>query len=225
MPFWKVLPRNLDNVNSLVARQRIHAIENGISGPFPITRSRTNDGGHWTSDDIESAPPRRYTAARSKYPAIELSRIIVMWLAKLKQLLGNTKLRGDESRYSQWCLIGNIVEARLFGEGGKEFKSGTKHFPPGTKVYCFPALWGDGYEKVMVIGRHRGSHTFVTMIINSEWVTNWRAKVVYNPEVRRRLREATFTRSEMKARTWSSIKEIDEYLKDLTTRNLKGRTT
>ena len=72
----------------------------------------------------------------------------------------------------------------------------------------------------MVIGRHRGSHKFVTMIINSEWITNWRAKVVYNPEVLRRLREATFARDEVKARTWSSKKEIDEYLKDLTTRHL-----
>lgn len=31
--------------------------------------------------------------------------------------------------------------------------------------------------------RHRGSKRFVTMIISSDWVTNWRSKVVYDPGV------------------------------------------
>lgn len=132
-----------------------------------------------------------------------------MWLAKLKQLFGKPKSAGDESRDSQWCLVGNIGDA------------GLRHFQPGTKVYCFPALWGDGYEKVMVIGHHRGSHKLVTMIIDSASVTNWRAKVVYNPEVLRRLGEATFAGREVNARTWPSKKEVDEYLKAL--RNTASR--
>jgi hypothetical protein len=135
-----------------------------------------------------------------------------MWLAKLKRFLSNQKSQGDASVASQWCLIGNVVGTRPADE------SGTKHFSAGTKVYCFPALWGDGYEKVLVIGRHRGSHQFVTMIINSDWVSNWRAQVVYNPEVLRRLHDATITRERIKARTWSSKQEIDAYLKNLAAR-------
>jgi hypothetical protein len=85
-----------------------------------------------------------------------------------------------------WCLVANVVESRNYGETG-EVRSGTKHFPPGAKVYCFPMLWGDGYERVKVVGRHRGSHRYVTMIVRSEHLTNWRAKLIYSPEVIRRL--------------------------------------
>jgi hypothetical protein len=46
-------------------------------------------------------------------------------------------------------------------------------------------------ELIIAIGRHRGSEQFVTMVIRSDWVTNWRAKVVYDPSVLRRIEEAT----------------------------------
>ncbi len=51
-----------------------------------------------------------------------------------------------------WCLVGNIVEEHEFGEE-KEIRKGTKHFSPNAKVYCFPALWGDGYEHILVLGK------------------------------------------------------------------------
>lgn len=50
-------------------------------------------------------------------------------------------------------------------------------------------LWGDGYEKIKVVARHRGSHQFVTMVIRSSWLTNWRVKMVYSPHVIREFRE------------------------------------
>lgn len=79
-----------------------------------------------------------------------------------------------------WCLIGNIVEEH---ESGiiSEIKNGTKHFSPNTKVYCFPPLWGDGYEIIKVIGRHRTSKRYVVMVIPSKYVTNWRLQKVYRP--------------------------------------------
>jgi hypothetical protein len=111
----------------------------------------------------------------------------------------------------QWCLVGNIVDERLFGES-HEVRLGTKHFSSGTKVYCLPAQWGDGYDKIIVIGRHRGSKQFKTMIINSEWVTNWRAKVVYDPEVLRRIKVAT---SDPGRRNWQSQQEVETYVKSI----------
>ena len=45
---------------------------------------------------------------------------------------------------------------REYGEN-HEVKLGTKHFSPGTKVYCAPGHWGDGGENIVVIGKHRGS--------------------------------------------------------------------
>lgn len=80
-----------------------------------------------------------------------------------------------------WCVVGNVVEEQVRGPSGQERRSGTAHFAPGTKVFCFPPLWGDGYANIKVVGRHRGSHRYVTMIIRSAWVQNWRAELVYSP--------------------------------------------
>ncbi len=109
---------------------------------------------------------------------------------------------------SQWCLIGNIVAERPFGPEGSETVLGTKHFSPGTKVYCFPPQWGDGYEQIAVIGHHRGSKKFVTLVVNSKSVENWRAKVVYNPEVLRRLQKSD-------KRNWVSQEEVETFLESI----------
>lgn len=84
-----------------------------------------------------------------------------------------------------WCLVGNIVEQRSFGEGGAETRIGTKHFSPGTKVYCFPPLWGDGYENIKVIGYHKGSRgkQLAVMVIKSAWIERRRAELVYKPSI------------------------------------------
>ena len=58
-----------------------------------------------------------------------------------------TSRKYEESLDHIWCLVGNAVEEREYGVN-KEWKSGTKHFRAGAKLYCFPPLWGDGYEKI-----------------------------------------------------------------------------
>jgi hypothetical protein len=68
---------------------------------------------------------------------------------------------GSPASVGRWCLVGNIVHERPCGEGGREIQQGTKHFSPGTEVYCLPTQWGDGYQRIIVIGRHRGSKRFV----------------------------------------------------------------
>ena len=99
------------------------------------------------------------------------------------------------------------METRRAGVGGAEEKNGTPHFSGGTKVYCLPAQWGDGYEKIAVIGRHRGSKKFVKMIIPSSWVTNWRAQVVYSPAVLNLLMAQSFN--------WGSKEEVEMRSKQL----------
>src|SRR5688572_22812647 len=88
-----------------------------------------------------------------------------------------------------WCVVANVVAERPVGEGGLEQRSGTSHFRAGTLVYCPTILWGDGYENIKVVARHRGSHRFVTMVIRSSWLTNWRVKMVYSPHIMREFRE------------------------------------
>ena len=120
----------------------------------------------------------------------------------------------------QWCLVGNIVQKRPYGEGGQELWQGTKHFAPHTKVYCLPPQWGDGYEKISVIGRHRGSKNLVTMVVKSIWITNWRAKIVYAPAVLRCIHIAT---QETWQRNWASQQEVEAYVVVLNQR--AARTT
>jgi hypothetical protein len=54
-------------------------------------------------------------------------------------------------------------------------------FAAGTKVYCYPPLWGDGYEKIKVVGRHRGSKRYVEMIVAAKTLASCRVKLVYSP--------------------------------------------
>ena len=109
-----------------------------------------------------------------------------------------------------WCLMGNIVQEHEFGET-KEVRRGSKHFTPGTKVYCLPPQWGDGYEKVVAVGIARGSRRWITVVLPSRLITNWRAKVVYKPAVLRRLREGYdgFNRQ------WTSQKEVESWAESL----------
>lgn len=86
-----------------------------------------------------------------------------------------------------WCPVANIVPERPYGPGGEEHRRGTKHFPPGAKIYCHAFFWGRGGEDVEVIGRHRGSHRYEKMIVRSAWLTHWRADLVYSPHVIRQL--------------------------------------
>ena len=65
-----------------------------------------------------------------------------------------------------WALVGNIVEEHEFGED-HEIKKGTKHFSGGTKVYIAPVQWGDGYERIIVIGKKRGSRNYAEVIMLS----------------------------------------------------------
>jgi len=86
-----------------------------------------------------------------------------------------------------WCLVGNIVVKQHTGEDGK-IRYGTKHFSPKTKVYCFPIQWGDGYESIRVIGRHRKSKRSICIVMPSKLITNWRLQKVYNPHIIKTMR-------------------------------------
>ena len=85
-----------------------------------------------------------------------------------------------------WCLVGNVIDERIVGKD-KRVIHGTRHFSPGTKVYCFPAQWGDGYEKIAVLGKHRGSKGLIRIVMSRKLVKNFRCQKVYSPNVIRRM--------------------------------------
>ncbi len=119
---------------------------------------------------------------------------------------GDPSYDGPWDGAPMWCLVGNIVEERPFGET-HEIRRGTKHFTPGTKVYCVPAKWGDGYENIPVVGIARKSRRLITIVMQSKRITNWRAQMVYKPAVLRRLCAA--------GSKWQSQKETEQYVKFL----------
>ena len=93
-----------------------------------------------------------------------------------------------EEPVGRWCLVANVVEECEYGQE-HELRPGTKHFSPGTKVYCDSAHWGDGWEKIYVLGRHRGSKEWVRIVTPFKCLHNFRAKCEYGPHVRRLLDE------------------------------------
>jgi hypothetical protein len=143
---------------------------------------------------------------------LQLRRMLPGVQGRMRTTMDDDTTKADAPE-SKWCLVGNIVAERPYGEGGLEVRRGTKHFSGGTKVYCMPAQWGDGYDQIMVIGRHRKSKQFKTMIISADWVTNWRARVVYHPEVLRRMAVAVLSEY-----PWRSQEHVEEYVRILVKR-------
>lgn len=97
----------------------------------------------------------------------------------------NESVKAGEAVSPVWCMVGNIVEGRAYGPGGREWRRGTKQFRPGAKVYCFPQSIGYK-QRLKVIGHHRKSNELITILIKFEWVVNRRAKLVYSPAIIRR---------------------------------------
>lgn len=81
-----------------------------------------------------------------------------------------------------WSLVGNIVQEHAFGEE-HEIKPGTKQFSSGTKVFLAPSQWGDGYEKIVVIGLPRHGSKYIEVVTRSEYIENYRMQKVYKPDV------------------------------------------
>ena len=110
-----------------------------------------------------------------------------------------------------WCLVGNIVREHEFGEEN-EIKYGTKQFSGGTKVFLAPAQWGDGYEKIVVIGLSRYKKKYIEVVTRSKYIENFRIQKVYKPALLIRMCSSEY-------RWWGDIEsdknEILGYLKIL----------
>jgi hypothetical protein len=86
-----------------------------------------------------------------------------------------------------WCPVANMTSERPYGPGGGTTKRGSKHFAPGAKLYFRRVMGYTGDPQLEVIGRHRGSHRYVTMVVSLSWLESWRKDLVYSPYVARAL--------------------------------------
>lgn len=109
----------------------------------------------------------------------------------------------------RWCLIGNIIDEHV-NKGTGETVHGTKHFSPGTKVYIAPLQWGDGYEHIVVIGKHRNSFRYIQMVIDNRYTTNWRLGRIYSPAILNLIELSDYTWWDDTDETRDLISEIAE---------------
>lgn len=109
-------------------------------------------------------------------------------IRKLIARLFSTKGKDEQNDVSKnseefvWSLVGNIVDEHEFGEE-KEIRRGTKHFSPGTKVYCIPEFGGLGHERITAIGIPRKSSRNIKVVLPSKLITNWRTKKVFHRHI------------------------------------------
>ncbi len=99
----------------------------------------------------------------------------------------------DEMKFT-WCLKANIWE------------EGTSRFRPGTKVYLFPPLWGDGYENIKVIGKDKETKKFIEIIVSYKKLGNFRVDKTSKPDIMSRL-SGYFDDSEESKKLTESLKE------------------
>ncbi|MBP3760530.1 MAG: hypothetical protein J6I55_03520, partial [Ruminococcus sp.] len=62
-----------------------------------------------------------------------------------------------------------------------------KQFSRGTKIFLAPAQWGDGYEKIVVIGLSRYKKKYIEVVTRSKYVENLRIQKVYKPAILTRM--------------------------------------
>ncbi len=79
-----------------------------------------------------------------------------------------------------WCLVGNIKSEMDFGVE-HEIRNDTKHFSKNTKLLLAPVQWGDGYERVVVIGTPKYSKRYIELIMAIEHIENFRMQKIYKP--------------------------------------------
>lgn len=81
-----------------------------------------------------------------------------------------------------WLVAASVVAERAFGPGGRERRTGTRHFKPGAKVHIID--WYPGMcENIVVVGHHRKTHQLTKSVIRASWIEGLCLEIVYSPTV------------------------------------------
>jgi len=107
-----------------------------------------------------------------------------------------------------WCVAAN-VRPEAYGNASSV---GTKHFKAGALIWVVTGYWGDGFSRIHVLGRHRVSNRFITIVQEAARLTNFRAKPAYHPAV------IPFLRDHMPPLAWANQEECERAAKTLNTR-------
>ncbi|MFI5532124.1 hypothetical protein ACIA8O_26675 [Kitasatospora sp. NPDC051853] len=91
-----------------------------------------------------------------------------------------------------FAIAANIVEFVAQGPGGLEVRRGTRHFPPGAKVWVVPQTW-DWTDRLRVVGRHWGRfNRYIAVVMRKDRLENVRVRAVHSPALARALDGATW---------------------------------
>lgn len=104
-----------------------------------------------------------------------------------------------------WSVVANVADEVARGEGGLDIRRGLKHFSRGAKVWVIPPQWGDGGERISVVGRHRASKRYIAIVVESRFLTNFRVRGVYSPTVYRLLTESPW------AGLWTDLSAAESF--------------
>ena len=86
---------------------------------------------------------------------------------------------------SIWCLVANVKhggDPEATSPEGR--RGGTKHFPPGGRVYVVTAWWSGAPDgRIPVVGKEKGTRRYVRKVISCVHLEHFRVKRVYSPTV------------------------------------------
>ncbi|MBR3227669.1 MAG: hypothetical protein IKF68_03895 [Erysipelotrichaceae bacterium] len=179
----------LDNINSILNDQIVAAVSiqlknAGLRFDFqPRSHDREANLNIFIRKRKSHQPDCDITIDRKQMEYFRFYLMMVIGMKPYRDKSYMDDLRKKEIIPSfRWCLVGNIINEHFQGEN-KDIVHGTKHFSPNTKVYIAPANWGDGFEKVIVIGKQRKRFKYIELVMPSKWTENWRLGKICKPEI------------------------------------------
>lgn len=109
-------------------------------------------------------------------------------------------------------VVANVRRETAQGEGGLEIRRGTKHFSGGAKVWVLPPRWGDGGEKLYVVGRHRGNRSgYIRIVIGIEHLENFRVRGIYSPALMRAIERPAKGDTRAFGGLWETREEAERF--------------
>jgi hypothetical protein len=89
----------------------------------------------------------------------------------------------SDSALLAFGVTAKVTDQTAHGDGGLDLRDGLRHFTAGAMAWVLPPQWGDGGEKVLVAGRHRGSRGrgYARIVVNRRHLTGFRARGIYSP--------------------------------------------
>ncbi|HWS32451.1 MAG TPA: hypothetical protein VN408_06885 [Actinoplanes sp.] len=84
-----------------------------------------------------------------------------------------------------WGVVANVSRDVFTRQRTGRRRPGTRHFVPGAKVWVLQISWGDGGQHRYVVGVRRGTggRGFIRLVMNTDFLVNYRVKPVHSPTV------------------------------------------